>query len=242
MIFPSWLSNGCQTCFLKVSCGSLHRSENRTTYGLRGQDLNLRPSGYEPDELPDCIPFLPRIPRRCCERTELYRCLNLRASPLNINFFDPLVIRRLSNGCQIAFDNRTKTCGSQRMLPVPVERVVMAPAVAASDMRLSTPIHGTHLCRFAWPAFRVELLIVSAAIATRPMCILAASHQTTGLRFAPAIPRWIIPAGFFIPAHVVVATTQPFDNRLRETPLLAALLDTDRMIFDNRQRHLVAIP
>ena len=21
---------------------------------LRGQDLNLRPSGYEPDELPDC--------------------------------------------------------------------------------------------------------------------------------------------------------------------------------------------
>src|SRR5512134_760407 len=22
--------------------------------GLRGQDLNLRPSGYEPDELPDC--------------------------------------------------------------------------------------------------------------------------------------------------------------------------------------------
>src|SRR5271154_3790886 len=23
-------------------------------YRLRGQDLNLRPSGYEPDELPDC--------------------------------------------------------------------------------------------------------------------------------------------------------------------------------------------
>ena len=27
---------------------------------LRGQDLNLRPSGYEPDELPDCS-----TPRRC---------------------------------------------------------------------------------------------------------------------------------------------------------------------------------
>ena len=27
---------------------------------LRGQDLNLRPSGYEPDELPGCS-----TPRRC---------------------------------------------------------------------------------------------------------------------------------------------------------------------------------
>ncbi|CFP67664.1 Uncharacterised protein [Bordetella pertussis] len=29
---------------------------------LRGQDLNLRPSGYEPDELPDCS--TPRLRRR----------------------------------------------------------------------------------------------------------------------------------------------------------------------------------
>ena len=29
---------------------------------LRGQDLNLRPSGYEPDELPDCS--TPRLMKR----------------------------------------------------------------------------------------------------------------------------------------------------------------------------------
>ena len=27
---------------------------NSFLFELRGQDLNLRPSGYEPDELPDC--------------------------------------------------------------------------------------------------------------------------------------------------------------------------------------------
>src|SRR3954454_17027501 len=38
------------------------RHSNQLNYRtkLRGQDLNLRPSGYEPDELPDCS-----TPRRC---------------------------------------------------------------------------------------------------------------------------------------------------------------------------------
>ena len=36
--------------------------EERLWVGLRGKDLNLRPSGYEPDELPDCS-----TPRQDCK-------------------------------------------------------------------------------------------------------------------------------------------------------------------------------
>jgi hypothetical protein len=37
---------------------------------LRGQDLNLRPSGYEPDELPDCS--TPRLKNETIHGFDLY--------------------------------------------------------------------------------------------------------------------------------------------------------------------------
>ena len=49
---------------------------------LRGQDLNLRPSGYEPDELPDCS--TPRLKLctihsigRECKHNDLHAMLHL---------------------------------------------------------------------------------------------------------------------------------------------------------------------
>ena len=68
---------------------------------LRGQDLNLRPSGYEPDELPDCSTPRPN--------SDLVTAQNLITFCLQIDFCnrfrEPRLYAQFSSSCKSACDS-----------------------------------------------------------------------------------------------------------------------------------------
>jgi hypothetical protein len=57
---------------------------------LRGQDLNLRPSGYEPDELPDCS--TPRL------KLKFYHFLHC-----NVDHFSKISLKNAVLACSMLF-------------------------------------------------------------------------------------------------------------------------------------------
>src|SRR5213076_2396443 len=89
------------------------RHSNQLNYRtkLRGQDLNLRPSGYEPDELPDCS--TPRQVGRAL-LVSVARCVNpgttTREAPARCARHGPGRAKRAGDRSAPARENSAEDC------------------------------------------------------------------------------------------------------------------------------------